>query len=256
MNAVVSGHSGVAVLIEGDSLSSIQTWDEEVLPRRPRDLRFLFNGARDLQFLEDVDLEEVRQQLDLQSTRIDALHLALILLDSDLTHDTRMTAAEELEELLADEGIVHWVEGVLYAHPLPKSGDLAGARSACTSRTERTRAFLDRLSSLQVVIAEVHQAWESIPTQSFGNTEDRQCALSTAVKGGLFRDLVEIRAAGKPVTNFVRRSLRNPTLQEIGDTQHILTAWVRGLSSSSEEYSALGADVSYVAEAKEDDRDE
>ncbi|MFL6199103.1 MAG: hypothetical protein ACJ76J_08000, partial [Thermoanaerobaculia bacterium] len=110
MNAVVSGHSGVALLIEGDALSSIRFGEDEVRPRRPSDFRLLFNGARDLQFLEDVELEEVRNRLDFESTRIDALHLALILLDDELAHDTRRTAAEELEELLAEEVIAGWLE--------------------------------------------------------------------------------------------------------------------------------------------------
>src|SRR5262245_4449336 len=145
MNAVVSGHSGVALLIEDDALSSIHLGEEEVRPRRPSDFRLLFNGVRDLQFLEDVDLEEVQRRLDLESTRIDALHLALILLDSELEHDTRRTAAEELEELLTDESIVRWVEGVLHARQLPGSGDLVGARNACTGRTQHTRAFLEKL---------------------------------------------------------------------------------------------------------------
>lgn len=248
MNAVVSGLSGVALLIEDDVFSSIHFGEGEVRPRRPSDFRLLFNGARDLQFLEDVDLAEVRRRLDLESTRIDALHLALILLDPELSHDTRRTAAEELDELLMDDAFACWVESVLYAHPLPRSGDLVGARSACTGRTQRTRAFLGKLESLQPVIAEVHAAWERIPTHRFGTDDDRQHVLSIAVKEGLFRDLVAIRAAGESVGNFASKSLMKPAFKELANARQALEGWVDGFHYPEEVWTSPPSPISFVAE--------
>lgn len=249
MNAVVSGHSGVALLIDGDTFSSIHFGEDEVRQRRPGDFRLLFNGARDLQFLEGVELEQVRERLDLESTRIDALHLALILLDPELAHDTRRTAAEELEELLTDESITHWLESVLHARPLPRSGDPVGAHSACTGRTERTRAFLGKLESLQPVIAEVHEAWERIPKRSFGTDDDRQHVLSVAVKEGLFRDLVAIRAAREPLSDFVARSLMNPAFGKLANARQALDDWMHGFGDLEEAWTSPPRTVSYVAEA-------
>jgi len=246
MNAVVSGHSGVAMLIEGDACSSIHFGQEEVQPRRPSDFRLLFNGARDLQFLEDVELEEVRKRLDQESTRIDVLHLALILLDRELSDDTRRTAAEELEELLADDANLQWLESVLYARPLPRSGDLVGARSACTGHTRRTRAMLGRLQLLQAVIAEVHSAWERIPTHLFGTDDDRQHVLSVVVKEGLFRDLVALRADGRPVDDLIAQKT---SLGALADARQALREWGAGFDAPYEV--AFGPNtVSYVAEAR------
>lgn len=248
MNAVVSGHSGVALLIDGDFFSSIHFGEDEVRQRRPSDFRLLFNGAQDLQFLEDIDLAEVRRRLDLESTRIDALHIALILLDRELSHDTRRTAAEELDELLSDEMIAHWVESVLHARPLPGSGDLVGARSACTGRTPCTRAFLGKLESLQPVIAEVHEAWERIPIGLFGTEDDRQRVLSIAVREGLFRNLVAIRVSGKAVDDFVLEGLMTPAFGELANAGRVLRLWVEGCKGPEEAWAAPANRVSYVAE--------
>lgn len=250
MNAVISGQSGVAVLVDGLRLASMQAGsDAAVVDRSPGEARFLLGDARDLEFLEDIVPEEVRERLEVATTKYDALHLALILLDPELAHDTRRTAAEELEELLADEAILHWVEGVLYAHPLPKSGDPVGARSMCTGRTRRTRAFLGKLESLQSVIAEVQEAWERIPAHLFGTDGDRQHILSVAVKAGLFRDLVALRAAGTATSDFVVKSLAKPAVRELANARKVLQLWIEERKGRAEEpWVAPAPRASYVAE--------
>ncbi|MEA2562780.1 MAG: polymerase sigma-70 factor, subfamily [Acidobacteriota bacterium] len=249
MNAVISGQSGVAVLVDGPRLASLHAGsDAAPVDRSPGELRFLLGDARDLEFLEDITPEEVGSRLQVATLKYDALHLTLILLDPELSHDTRRTAAEELDELLTDEEIARWVESILYARPLPKSGDPVGARSACTSRTKRTRAFLGKLQSLQSVIAEVHEAWEGIPTHHFGTNDDRKHALSIAVKEGLFRDLVEIRAARKSADDFVAQSLMKPSLEELPNAQQALAGWVNGLHDPEEAWPSVPSTVSYVAE--------
>lgn len=233
MNAVISGQSGVAVLVDGLRLASMQAGSDAAPVERSRgEVRFLLGEARDLEFLEDIAPEEVRDRLELATTKYDALHLALILLDPELASDTRRTAAEELDDLLADDMFARWVESVLYARPLPRSGDLVGALSACTGRTRRTRAFLGKLESLQPVIAEIHEAWESIPTHHFGTDEERQRVLSIAVKEGLFRDLVAIRAEGTATA----------------DARQVLELWVERFKGSEESWAAPAPRVSYVAE--------
>jgi hypothetical protein len=250
MNAVISGQSGVAVLVDGLRLASMQAGsDAAPVDRSPGEVRFLLGDARDLEFLEDIAPEDVRNRLEVATSKYDALHLALILLDPELEHDTRRTAAEELEELLTNEGIARWVEGVLHAHPMPRSGDLVGARSACTGRTRRTRAFLGKLEALQPVIAEVHEAWERIPRDLFGPDDDRQHVLSVAVKEGLFRDLVALRAAGEPAGDFVSKSLMKLALGELPNARRALEGWIQGLHGMEEAWAAPAPWGSYVAES-------
>lgn len=249
MNAVISGQSGVAVLVNGPRLASIHAGsDTAPVDRSPGEVRFLLGDARDLEFLEDIAPEEARRRLEVATSCYDALHLALILLDGELSQDTRGTAAEELDELLADDGIVFFVESVLHARPLPRGGDPVGARSACTGRTQRARALLERLEALQTVIGEAQEAWERMADSHFGNTEDRQHALSVAVKEGLFRDLVATRETGAPLDSFLSVAFLSPAFRQIEDSRRILLNWVADFRKSGEARLTPKLGGSYVAE--------
>jgi hypothetical protein len=189
MNAVISGQAGVAVLVDGMKLASIHAGhDGEVVTRGPAEVRLLLNDARDLEFVKGISPEEVSRRLEIETSKYDALHVALILLDEDLSNDTRQTAVEE--HLGGDPEVSDFPERVLFAHPFPRGADPEGARTFCTSKTPRAKRLIDDLITLQPEIAEVYRAWENIPLETYGTVEDRAHALSTAVKEGLFRDFV------------------------------------------------------------------
>lgn len=234
MDAVVSGHAGVALLLDGEKLASIHFGEDGVVPRSPSEVSLLFSGAGDLRLFRNVEPEEVREQLDLESKRIDALHLALILLDSELSEETRQTAAEELEEELADQNMMNWLEGVLFAHPLPPSADLVGANAACSDSFERTRTLLLRLESHQPVVKEVCQAWEAIPLERFGTEKDRQYALSVLVREGVFRSLAAKKKAGEAIDGLLWEVLWNSAVREIQNSRHVLLDWVSSFLSSED----------------------
>jgi len=191
VNAIVSGQSGVAILAHAEGLASLHAGrGTEVVRRSPSEARFLLGDALDLQALENVELEEVSRQLALATAQMDALHVALLLLDGSLSADTRQEAAAELQELMEDEAVTVFVESVLFAHPLPADADLPGAFAACSQETEQTRRFLQRLTYLQDQITAVHRSWERIPISVFGTEEARGSVRSVAVREGLFRNLV------------------------------------------------------------------
>lgn len=226
VNAIISGQSGVALLMHAGELASLHAGrGVELVRRRPSEARFLLGDATDLQVLEGVALPEVSRRLELATAQMDTLHVALILLDGSLSEDTRQEAARELQELMEDEAVAVYVESLLFAHPLPGDSDLAGAFAACTAETEQTRSFLQKLKSLQGLIAEVHFAWEMIPAGVFGQ-EDRAFVRAQAAQEGLFRDLVLLRAADAPVKPFLANSLLRSKIQNKRD---ILTAWVAPL---------------------------
>ena len=55
MNAVISGQTRTALLIDGDALVSFNLDAPEILqPRRESDFRFLFGEATDLRFIENT----------------------------------------------------------------------------------------------------------------------------------------------------------------------------------------------------------
>lgn len=230
VNAVVSGQSGVAILLQAGELASLHAGrGTEVVRRHPSEARFLLGDATDLQVLEDVAIEEVTRRLELATAQMDAFHTALILLDGSLTLDTRQEAAGELQDFWENEAVSAFVESVLFAHPLPEDADLLGAFAACAQATEQTRRFLERLDSLQSSIAEVHLAWERIPTRVFGTEEDRRKARSVAVREGLFRDLVLCLAAAVSIDQFLDDTLLR---SRILHCREILDAWVRLLRAA------------------------
>jgi hypothetical protein len=211
VSAIISGQSGVAILAYAEGLASLHAGHgTEVVRRSPSEARFLLGDAQDLQALENVELEAVSRRLALATAQMDALHVALLLLDGSLSIGTRQTAAEELQELLEDKAVTVFVENVLFAHPLPEDADLPGAFAACSQETKQTRSFLQRLTSLQDPIAEVHRAWERIPTSVFGTEEARGSVRSVAVREGLFRGLVLCRTnrafIEKVLADFLLRS--------------------------------------------------
>lgn len=227
MQAVLSGRAGVALLLgEGDELSSLHAGrTDEVVLRQEREIPYLFGDATDFDFLEDVNLEEVAEQLGAATAKAEALHLALILLDPQLTPDTRRSAAEDLAELLKIRGVLEHVEGVLYAHPLPAEGDLTGALSCCPGSSEPVRQLLFRLASSQGRIAEAFQSWERIPDRVFGSVEDRANALAIAVKEGLFRDLALTPADGQ-LESFRAKCLLNERFAALRRHREILREWI------------------------------
>jgi hypothetical protein len=227
MNAVISGQAGAAVLVDGDTLSSLRAGHPgEVVRRSPGEVPLLFGDAKDLQFLEGVELEEVGIRLEQATEEVDALHLALILLDESLAPDTRRTAAEELEELLEIGEVGRFVENILHAHPLPRGADLSGARASCPGTAKLTRHFLERLGSLQGAIAEVHFAWEQIPEDLFEGKRDRDHARSIAARAGLFRDLTAIREAEGSLDGFLKTALANKSFQKVHNRRDILRTWL------------------------------
>jgi hypothetical protein len=205
VNAIISGQSGVAILAHAEGLASLPAGHgTEVVRRSPSEARFLLGDAQDLQALENVELDEVSRRLALATTQMDALHVALLLLDGSLSPDTRQEAAAELQELIVeDRAITVFVENVLFAHPLPADADLPGALAACSQETEQTRRFLQRLTYLQDQITAVHLAWKMIPAVVFGTEEARGSVCSVAVREGLFRDLVLYRVTQASIGNLL-----------------------------------------------------
>ena len=109
MNAVISGQAGVAVLVDGLKLASIHAGsDGEAIGRRPEEIRFLLNDARDLEFVKSIGQAEAARRLEIATSKYDALHIALILLDGELADDL---TARDLAEVWAttEQTINRWV---------------------------------------------------------------------------------------------------------------------------------------------------
>lgn len=227
MRAVVSGQAGIALLWDGNRLSSLHAGvDGPPVPRRPREIPLLLGAANDLEFLDRIERPQVAQKLARASDEADALHLALILLDATLPYDIRREASLELEELLDGPEIQEHLEKTFYARPLPAEADLAGALVHRAGPTERVGVFLRSLDSLQMAIAEIAWAWREIPDEVFGSPGERAEAQTAAMRGGLFRDLVRARAEAREGEAFWRNGLLHPSVQILKNQRAVLQAWL------------------------------
>src|SRR5579885_3204581 len=229
MDAIISGRAGVALLVEGEVLSSFDVEDPAtLLPRQPADLRLLFGEAPDVQFLEHVDRAEAARQLDLAFNQASALDLALILFDPELTGDVRDDAAVELERLLSDPPVVEYLENILYGRTLPAASDIAGALLRCAGgRLPKLSVTLQLLEGYQPSIRAVCVAWDALPTTLFGGDEEKTEFQRTAVREGLFRKLA-VEAASGPrahVDEFILRARLNPSVASLKNDREVLQQW-------------------------------
>jgi tetratricopeptide (TPR) repeat protein len=246
MDAVISGRAGKALLLDGDSLKSFDVDDpSKLVPRRQSDLPYLFGETQDLRVIEDTDIESVQQELKHDCHCNWALDLALISLDAELPDEIRQEALEGLDELLADSRVVERLENILYARPLPEDADLAGALNLCgETRFSNAHALMQRFQERQVLISEVSNAWETIPTKIFGSYDQQAEFQHVAVREGLFRTLVITLenqdkasspnkasihlASAKPtetISMFLLNTGLNNSIKKLRSSWQVLQAW-------------------------------
>lgn len=226
MQAIVSGRAGRALILDGESLNSIEIDDpSKLVLRRRSDLPYLFGEASDLRTIENTTIESVERELRLDCHFTWALDLTLISLDADLEDEIRNDALEELEKLFTDEITVIRVENVLYSAPLPDDADLIKALELCESKAlNGVLEFLRRLEDSQPLIEKANQAWETIPTATFGDYENKKIFKHTAVQEGLFRDLVTLDLSAAVSTILLNAGLKK-SVQQLPNHRQVLQAW-------------------------------
>ncbi len=255
MEAMISGRAGVALLWEGPQLFSLHLGDEEVVSRREWEIPFLLGDARDLRELKGASRRQVAVELAFEARQFDALHLALLTLDSDLSEGLREEAAVELEEVLGeDPRFAEFVENVLFSNPLPADGDLPGALKAAQG-TEIALRVLSDFERHQSQIADAWIAWQGIPGDLFARSEDRQPALNAAVRSGGFRRLAGVLLEGEPVEILLGEALMNREVLAVPKHREIWAQWVKPLREESR-YPEFRPEALYVAEPDDDSGEE
>ena len=235
MDALVSERGTVAFILDGNSMGWIRADDgHRVTPCSPADFNCILRDSGPLEALDGTSLPDVVQRLRLARDCDDALHLALIVLDAELSMSVRAEAAGELDDLLRDQHVAAKLKATLYAKPLPPSADLAGALAACVPDSAgRTHAVLQQLLGLQGAIRDVRRAWDAVPTGVFGSEQDRSEFQSAAVRLGLFREFVEITAKRSDPALFLVESLLNPAIQALSNSRAALQRWANFLKQEA-----------------------
>lgn len=195
MKAILSGQTAIAVCIEGENLHSISLDSPESwIAQQKWELPHLFADATDILQLENVSRSEVIDKLKLQWTQDRSLQLILILLDHEEEPQTRLEAAECLDDFLKQGEVRKYVENHLYSSPLPPTADLNGAiQLSADPSLEHVAEFLSTLQSDQEEISKRFAAWEALPISLFGNPTSKQEFYYEAVRHGAFRLFVTER---------------------------------------------------------------
>lgn len=234
MNAVLSGSSGVALVLDEEALWSMHADGEaELIERRREEIPFLLGEARDLEWLEGAEPDEISRHLDLARDRVETLDLALLLLDGDAEREHRLAAAKELCPRLALPEILEFLLAILASEPLPADADVVGARSLLTPGLTAVRELLGYLGSRQKAIGQIHQAWLEASARMYSSAEERDATHSLAAREGLFRDLVEASFERAPLVAFVGRFLVRKEVRRLPHARELLDAWVSQVEKAS-----------------------
>ena len=228
MNAIVSGRSGRALILDGESLKSFDLDDPStIVPRHRSDLPYLFGEAADLRTIENTTIESVKRELRMDCHFTWALDLALIALDAELEDDIRTDALEDLQQLLAESATAMRLEKVLYAKPLPEDADLRGALGLSDHKALSTVfGFLRRLEEHQPSITGVSHAFEIIPTKTFGGQENREVFEHVLVREGVFLGLATLDYPGALMCILLETEL-NPSIQHLPNYRQVLQNFSR-----------------------------
>jgi tetratricopeptide (TPR) repeat protein len=226
MKALVSGQAGVAVLLEGSSVSSLHMDSAQLVPRSQADIVHLLGDASDIIELDGSDTKAATTALRLAWEKERALHLVLILLDTEADIEARTLSAECLEEFLTNPLVLEFVEDRLYVAPLPARADLTGAmRLATGTNGAFVTNLLERLREHQPEIGHYREAWEDLPSDRFGDAEAKARFGHALVNIGAFRQIALAGPGEK--NNILLRCLADPQIQRFRDYRSLLTAWAR-----------------------------
>ncbi|GGY43197.1 hypothetical protein [Pseudoduganella albidiflava] len=228
MNAVISGASGMALLVDAGSFHSfhLKSPDTRRL-RQPEEYALLFGGDPSVEFLENVTEEEVLSRLRDAVEREHATRFMLLLLDGAWPTDVRVEAAKKLEDML-DTDKQQRIKDLLFSLPLPPGESVQSALLLC--RGPRVKALLAELVMSQEAIAETRAAWDAAVMQSPASEPDLLHARALAVRSGLFREMVAFTLQ-RARFDEVRVHVRATDFKEIPGWDALLNSWAAPMHS-------------------------
>lgn len=234
MQALISGQAGLAVLIDGETVYSIEADAPGKTTSRVRaDVLSLFHGANDVAQLDDITREEAESRLKQDRDRDIALRMSLILLDPNVTSDTRTLAAECVEERLDDGELTQWLLARLYQARMPESADLPGAIEL-TAREDLTQIHgkLKELRADQPQIQALVDSWWQIKLPASLQDADQAEIFDRLISAGACYEVARAATSGNAATA-VFQLVDHPRLKPVSGIASVLSAWIAGLKKAS-----------------------
>jgi len=224
MRALVSGEAGVAVLIDGRQVSTLNAGASEEVLLTEADIPYLLADATDVAELLDTTREAAAVALDLACRKDEALHLFLILLDAKADREAQQLSADCLEELFSDQEVLEFVCNRLYSAPLPANSDLVAALiHADNARAGRLTNFLDELGSFQPAVRRWRESWDQLGADLFEQGLAQEEFRAAVITTGAFRRMVH--AEPEEVDGVLLDCLANASLRKLPGYRRVLMAW-------------------------------
>ena len=232
MNAILSGLTGKGLLHDGEKFYTVSMDMSAITPVEETSIFRFFNAGDNFSFLEDVTPTEAMLKLQVLYQQQEALDLALMLFDEELSAELRKEAATALEDLLKSTDVRSYLETVLYAKPLPVSTDKEGAMKTATGvGAVAVFLFLKALVGRQKQVALVRRSWDALPMDVFCDQEEQVKAHAIAVDKGLFSGLVECLISDE-LDRFQHDAI--DALRLIRNREEIVNLWVQNLRKDKE----------------------
>ena len=226
MQALISGITGTALLVDGEHISTLQVDDpDSVIQSTPGEVRQFLSRAHDAYAVENVQVDHVREQLEAAWEATAIFSLTQILLGSGESDTTRALAAEELDESLQDALATELAERRLFSAQLPSNYRQPESGSA------RVSTFVERLVALQPAVNRVETAYSTISSSRFESDDDnvRDGFLATSIREGLFREIVLCAAGEQNKANVHFKLAASPSLKSFRGHRNIVTDWLSNL---------------------------
>lgn len=140
-------------------------------------------------FVSFGNLEELKAAEANSAEQACALDFLLMLFDTELSDSLKRDVVVELEQLLAVQRNLDYVEDILFSQPLPNGVDL-DAVAGKTRNTPRVKKLISDLSRLHTNIGYAFTAWLEILSDPLVQSLDEKSLRGSLIGSGLIRKLV------------------------------------------------------------------
>lgn len=226
MDAIISGLTGSAVLIEGEYYSLLDDTSEgQPVPISTHHIRAFLQNANDAVFVENTSLDAVKAQVSLAYDKQEALDLFLIGLDQNLSDELRREAVKVLEASFNNIGIYTYLQHLFFARPLANNADLTGAISFCNQQATSLAALYQSVRDHHVWISMTWEHW-NMASSVLNDAAQHEAMQTLAIESGVFYTIVNGLAIGK--LSEVKPSILLQ-LQHLPTARQIISDWFEQL---------------------------
>ncbi|MCX7110229.1 MAG: tetratricopeptide repeat protein [Proteobacteria bacterium] len=194
MQALLSPHSTTALIFQSQAVYLLDGGNA-LCPLSAAAVGEWLSAHGELRWHSADNVAEMEQALSLYSRRREALDMALISMDGNLSLQLRNKAQQELERLLEDHAVAIWLSDIFHVRPLVAEAEIETALSqAREGKRLRVLNCLEEVVRNQDAIARSWIAWNAIPEKLLHPAGGRQAVLDFAMDKGLFTNAIRLLA--------------------------------------------------------------